>query len=170
MQRDTKNLLVGMAFSWVPYVAVAWGYKWYTDGDSRSFWYALIALIVLRAFFSIIETLGSVLLWRVYGRRTTMQEYLEILRSNKMPGRHYAEEDHADYLTRIQEQSDQPEGIRKVAREIEWALQALERVGFLTGRRVHSAAEDAFNLYSPKSQAPTYDTSVAAKRDALFVE
>jgi len=168
MQRETKTMLVATMFAWIPYAAVAWGYKALTDGDAKSFWYALAALIALRLFFGVIETLGDILLWRMYGKRTTVKEYLDILQNNKMPQREYAESDLDDYLHRIQEEAKYPDPIRKVAREVEWALRALERVGFLTGRRVRSAAIEAYDRYSPKSAAPPYDGSSAAKHDALF--
>ncbi len=44
-------MVITMLFAWVPYVAVAWGYKVLTDGDAKTSWYALGALYAVRLFF-----------------------------------------------------------------------------------------------------------------------
>lgn len=63
---DTRSQIILTLFAWVPYVLVSWGYAKLSDG---SFWSALGVLVAVRLFFGAIETLGSVLAWRLYGKK-----------------------------------------------------------------------------------------------------
>jgi hypothetical protein len=168
---DTKSTIIVMLLAWVPYSAVAWGYMVLTDGTAKTFWYALGTLVAARLFFSIIEGLGGILSWRIYGKRVAVQRSLAILRANNFPKRRYAEEDFQNYLAGIEDDPECPESVKKGANEIQLVLSAFERFGILLGMRMHSAAEAAFDLYSPKSEAPAYGESSETKRgplDSLF--
>jgi hypothetical protein len=169
--RDTKSTIIAMLFAWVPYTAVAWGFMALTDGRAKTFWYALGALLAVRLFFSIIEGLGGILSWRIYGRRFAVQRALAVLGANNFPKRKYAEEDFQTYLDAIKDDPECQESVRKGANEIQLVLSAFERFGILLGMRMHSASEVAFDVYSPKSEAPAYAESGETERgplDALF--
>src|SRR6266436_4341709 len=110
---DTKSTIIVMLLAWVPYSAVAWGYKVLTDGTAKTFWYALGTLVGVRLFFSIIEGLGGILTWRVYGKRVAVQGPLAILRANNFPKRRYKEEDFQDYLAGIADDPECTESVKK---------------------------------------------------------
>jgi len=79
---NTKWALIMSAFAFIPYLLVAWGYTRIADGSVRVFWIALGLLIGARFFFSVIETVGSILAWRLYGRRLAIDRNLAFLRTN----------------------------------------------------------------------------------------
>ena len=101
MKRDTKLLLVSFVFSSVPYLLVTWAYTAFTNGAAKDFWLALAILLGIRLFFSVIETLGGVLAWRVYGKRTSVQATLQVFRDRNFPKRTFREEDFGEYLERL---------------------------------------------------------------------
>ena len=75
------------AFAAIPYGLVTWGYTVFTDGDVQAFWVALGVLLGIRLFFSLIEMLGGVLYWRLYGRRIVLSNALKFLKTNGFPPR-----------------------------------------------------------------------------------
>ena len=75
------------AFAAIPYGLVTWGYTAFTDGDVQAFWVALGVLLGIRLFFSLIEMLGGVLYWRLYGRRIVLSNALKFLKTNGFPPR-----------------------------------------------------------------------------------
>ena len=87
---NVKTHVITFAFAMVPYLLVTWGYTELTNGDTKTFWTALGILLGVRVFFSLIETLGSVLSWRLYGKNFMVQKMLEVLRANKFPMREYS--------------------------------------------------------------------------------
>ena len=147
-------------FAWVPYVLVSWGYSKLTHD---SFWLALGVLLVIRIFFSIIETLGSVLTWRLYGRAKMVEINLSTLRNNNFPKRQYAHDDFGSYLSRIENdyEKNYPEQLKAVARQWDQTLVQSESFGILLGMRMHAAAEEALNIYSPKAEAPIFGDASA---------
>jgi hypothetical protein len=56
-----KSPLAMVTISMIPYLLVAWGYSQMVNGDEKAFWSALYALIAARLFFSILESVGSLL-------------------------------------------------------------------------------------------------------------
>jgi hypothetical protein len=159
---DTKARLIAAGFAWVPYLAVSWGYSALTDGTAKMFWYALGALLAARLFFSIIETLGSVLTWRVYGRRIAINRFLTFLRDNKFPQRKFAHDDIGNYLARIEDNySADTALVKAAASELRRSLATFESMGFLVSMRMYSAIDDALELYSPKEKAPVFGSSAA---------
>ncbi len=84
---DNRNLVLTWGFALVPYALVAWGYKKLTGGDDGDYWIAFGVLIAVRLFFSLIEMLGGILAWRVYGKGLAVTGLHEFLRSNEFPKR-----------------------------------------------------------------------------------
>ncbi len=69
---DSFAYFVVFAFSWLPYLALAWAFMKLTDeGHARDFRLALGVLLALRLFFSTIEAVGGFFLWRLYGRSSS---------------------------------------------------------------------------------------------------
>lgn len=142
-------------FGFVPYFLVSWGYMALVDGGADQFWSAFGVLVAARLFFSFIETLGSVLSWRLYGKKLMVSKFYEFLRMNSFPKRKYAHDDFLNYLARIDD-GPYPASVKTAAKEIYFVLSTFESMGILLGMRIHSATEAALDAYSPKSEAPTF--------------
>lgn len=152
--------MLTFTFSWLPYLAVAWLYMKLGDDTWESFRTALLWLLVARMFFSIIELLGGIAAWRIYGKRALTDIYLEVLRSNHFPPRKYSHDDFLAYLTRVEDEDyggyEISSETRKAATEFRSALTVHESTGLLAGMRHSSAVEAALEIYSPKSKAPDW--------------
>jgi len=163
---ETKAYVIMWLFAWVPYAAVAWGYKVLTEGDAKTFWYALGALVAIRTFFSVIETIGNILAWRLYAKRATVQKTLTMLRAQKFPKRQFASDDFTGHLARVEDDPEYAEAVRRDAHDYKLALYTYEQLGILSGMRMNSAFEAAFDLYSPQSEAPTHQDVFKQHSDA----
>lgn len=158
---ETKPLLILWAFSFVPYVLVSWAFTKWGDGETTSFWLVLGGLLLIRTFFGIIETLGSILSWRLYGQKLVVERNLAILRANGFPKRTYSHDDFLAYLSRIEDDPKTSPDLRARAKEFHFVLEFHENAGILVGMRMHAAAERALETYSPKSEAPVYGARAA---------
>jgi len=92
---------LSLLFSVIPYALVAWGYAWLIDGGAREFWGALGALVAARLFFAVIETLGSILTWRLWGRQQVIDRFLMVLRGNQFPQRKFPDDDFLNYIQSV---------------------------------------------------------------------
>lgn len=157
---DTRSRIIMSLFSFVPYLLVSWAYMALVDGGASQIWTAFGVLVAVRLFFSVIETLGSVLSWRLYGKQVMVNKFLQLLRVNNFPKRHYAHDDLLNYLARI-EDGPYPTSLKASAKEIELLLSTFESMGILLGMRMYSASEAALDAYSPKSEAPIFGANAA---------
>jgi hypothetical protein len=157
---DTRSRIIISLFAFVPYLLVSWGYMALVDGGASQFWSAFGVLVAARLFFSVIETLGSVLSWRLYGKKLMVNKFHEFLRANNFPKRTYAHDDFLNYLARI-EDGPFPPSVKASAKEIYFLLSTFESMGILLGMRMHSATEAALDAYSPKSEAPVFGPHAA---------
>lgn len=148
---NVKPQLIAFGFSLVPYLLVSWGYTELTDGDTKTFWIALGTLFGFRLFFSIIETFGGILTWRLYGKKFMVERALEVFRSNKFPMREYRHDELGNYLARIEDNDEVSPSVKRAAKDIETMLTIFENQGILVSARMYSATEIALDLYSPKS-------------------
>ena len=156
---DTRSQLIMMMFALIPYAGVSWAYVALTNGSAKDFWIAFGILLAVRLFFSIIETLGSVLSWNVYGKKTLVERYVAYFRSKNFPPRKYADDDFLNYLARLDGDAQVAASVRASAKELEGGLVACEGIGILVGMRMHAAAEAALDVYSPRSAAPVFGES-----------
>jgi hypothetical protein len=137
----------------VPYLLVSWGYTELTNGDPKTFWTALGVLFGARIFFGIIETLGSILSWRLYGKKFMVRQMFEILQANKFPKRFYSHDDILNYLARIEDSEEMSPSMKSAAKQLEFLLATFENLGILAGARMYAATEAALETYSPRSAA-----------------
>lgn len=158
---DTRSRIIMSLFAFVPYLLVSWAYMAVVNGDSGDFWKALGLLVAVRFFFSVIETLGTVISWRLYGKRFMVNKFVELLRANNFPKRKYAHDDFLNYLARIEDDPSCPATVKASAKEIYFLLSTFESMGILLGMRMHSASDAALDVYSPKAEAPIYGASAA---------
>lgn len=154
---DTRSQIIMALSAWMPYVLLSWGYAVVSDG---SFWFSLGVILAVRLFFSVIDTFGSVLSWRLYGKKKAIERNLNMLRANNFPKRKYAHDDFLNYLSRIEDNSTFPEQLKVAAKQWEQALAFFESSGIILGMRMHAAADEALNIYSPKHEAPIFGASI----------
>ena len=153
--KDARANIIIALFSFVPYLLVSWAYMALAEGESKQFWGAFGVLIVARFFFSVIETLGSIFSWRLYGKKLMVNKFLGMLSANNYPKREYQHDDFLGYLARV-EDGPYADSVKTSAKEIYFLLSTFESMGILLGMRMHAASEVALEAYSPKAKAPIW--------------
>lgn len=149
--KNMPSAITIFQFSFVPYVLISWGYTEFTHGNLEVFWSVLGILLLVRLF----ETFGSVLSWRLYGKKIIVNEYLELLRADNFPKRECMHDDLSNYLLRIENPySEYPTALKADAKKLMRALEVTRIFGIFAYMRVNSAAETALDIYSPRSEAP----------------
>jgi hypothetical protein len=156
MNDKAKSLLVVVALSLVPYLVVSWGYTHLVDGGARAFGQALWVLVIGRIFFAAVETLGSTVAWRLYGKLPVVSKYLTLLQTHKFPERIFAHDDLSSYLDRIEQGEEFSDALRNSASDMRKALDISENAGLLISKRTWAAAEEALEIYSPRAKAPVF--------------
>ena len=138
---------ITLVFAWIPYVLLSWGYAQIMDGD---FWKVLGVLIAVRLFFSVVETIGSIFSWRLYGKKKIVELNLNFLRSNNFPNRVLEHDDFLSYLIGIENNEEYSLQLKILATNWKNLLLFFENTGILMGVRMNAAADEALDLYSPK--------------------
>jgi hypothetical protein len=136
-----------LALSLIPYAAVSWAYAAFVDGGWPDFWKCFGLLSVVRVFFSVIEGMGGILVWRIYGRRVAVAHWLKYFRENKFPPKEYASDDFGNYRARLMSVYKRPVDVPFLASEIDSWLASCEQRGILLGMRMNAAVEEAFRRY-----------------------
>jgi hypothetical protein len=158
MSDEIKANLIVSCISAAPYAAVAWGYSYFTKGDASDFWQVLGILILVRAFFGVIEFFGSILTWRLYLKDKVVQHFVGLFKANNMPPKHFYDDDFGNYRARLMKVR-QPDPAR-FCQEMEDLLLQSERRGIVYGMRIDAAAETAFEKYQatqPKAEKSRFD-------------
>jgi hypothetical protein len=140
-----KPTYITLAFAWIPYVLLSWGYAQIMNGN---FWNVLGILIAARLFFSAIETTGSIFSWHLYEKKKIVQLNLNILKFNKFPRSEFVHDDFLNYLARIEINDDASMQLKAVAKNWEQSLAFFEHTGILIGVQMHAAADEALKIYS----------------------
>ena len=104
-------------------------------------------------FFSLIEMLGGVLYWRLYGRKIALSNALKFLKTNGFPPREYAHDTLLAYLARIQDGHEYSPPLRAAAAEAERLLTFIEQLGIVMGARTWEVWCAALDAHAPRSQA-----------------
>ena len=138
---------ITLVFAWIPYVLLSLGYAQIMDGD---FWKVLGVLIAVRLFFSVVETIGSIFSWRLYGKKKIVELNLNFLRSNNFPNRVLEHDDFLSYLVGIENNEEYSLQLKILATNWKNFLLFFENTGILMGVRMNAAADEALDLYSPK--------------------
>lgn len=134
-------------FSVAPYVLIAWGVQELTE-DSMTGWAVMGVMFLVRLF----EMLGSLLSWRLHGKKVMVDYYLELFQANNFPKRELMSDDLSGYLARIESPySEYPATLKAKVKEMMDALDVNRIFGIPTYMRVQSAAEAALDIYSPRS-------------------
>jgi hypothetical protein len=151
---DARSYIILAIFTLVPYTLVSSAYMALSDGGAKEFWGAFGVLIAIRTFFSLIETLGGVLSWHLYGKKLTVEKFLQFLRTNNFPEREYEHDSFLNYLARIDDGAEYPSSVKAAAKQMHLLLETYESIGILLGARMNAASEVALDIYSPRSRAP----------------
>lgn len=152
MHRDFKTKLIGNLIASAPYLLVIWAVAALVP--AVSFWEALVLLVGARFMIGLVETLGLILSWQVYGREKAVMDFVAVLHHNKFPGRYDKGDDFLNYLARIESDDTLDPHVRHSAREMGSLLGMYESVGALQGARMHNVSELALEAYSPRANAP----------------
>ena len=153
----TKMQIISSMFAFVPYVLVTWGYTVFTGGGMNDFWKTLGFIFAVRAFFGMIETIGGILAWRIYGKKKMVHKFVKFLRNNNFPMREYAHDDLGNYLARLDDEEKYNQAIRHRANEVSRSRELAESMGIFPSMRYESAWDAALEIYSPKERAPHLD-------------
>ncbi len=145
-----KSAVILSVCVWAPYLLVSWLYAKLSDGD---FWDALLFLLAARLFFGVIETIGGFIAWHLHGKQKMIGFNLNLLIGNQFPKRTYEHDDASSYLYRISEDDSYSQQTRMAAKQWEHMLTFYEISGVILGMRMHSAADAALDIYSPKNEA-----------------
>ena len=141
MHRDFKTQFVGNQIASAPYLLIVAVVVVLVP--SLSFWKALVLLIGIRFMIGLVETLGLVLSWGIYGREKAVIDFVALLHHNKFPGRYCKSDDFLNYLARIEDDETLEPEVRHSAREMGSLLGMYESVGMLQGARMHNVSERA---------------------------
>ncbi len=77
---------------------------------------------------------------------------LNLFKTNGYPQRKYEHDNLLNYLSRIQDDPENPSRLRESAIQVEQTLVVMEEIGILAGARVHSAYEAALDIYAPRDR------------------
>lgn len=141
------------AVSLTPYLLVAWAFTALGDGEWATFWGVLLALIVVRALFGLLDMLCGILQWRLWGRTHLVSQALNWFKTHQFPQRQFADDDLGNYLARIADDPGHPIALTSAAKELEGLFGIFEGLGILAGARFRLAYQDAFEQYAPRSRA-----------------
>ena len=149
MKRPELISLITASIAFIPYLLLAWAAsKLLSD---TGFWQALGWLLGLRLFFGVVEMIGGILAWRVYGRRVSSAIFAQALREGKFPQRYDIYADADEYFDQVVADQAQPVDMRVTAGTFIGSIKAYRSVGLLTGLRIGSAWESALEIHSPKA-------------------
>jgi hypothetical protein len=162
---NSKSAIIVLAFATIPYLLVAWGYTALVGGGTIVFWIGLGLLLGARLFFALIEMVGSILAWRLHGRRIMVENFLRFLRTKNFPRRYYDHDGFTNYLDRVENDDALSPSLRRDAKEWYKLLGIFEDLGIFVGARMHSATEIALETYSPRANAPRFVLNPPSGRD-----
>jgi hypothetical protein len=155
--RALENV-ASVSFSIVaPYFVAAWVIT--KVATNLSFGVTLAGVFGARLSFTILDSIGRMLQWRLGGRTSAVNYWLRFLQHNEFPiQRRYRRDGIGNYLWRIQDDSSMNPKLRLSAKEMATRLAAFEEVGMFTGMRGRSAAEAALEIHAPSAAAPEFDS------------
>jgi len=149
MDQHVRAALIGGSIATVPYCLLAYAFSRLLN--DTSFWEALGWLVAVRCFFSIVELIGSILAWRLHGRKVAVTAFTSALRAVNMPPRYDTYGDIDEYLNDVIADQSQPTDLRIAAGGILGSLQATRQRGMVVTVRMQNAWDLALEAYSPKA-------------------
>lgn len=131
----------------LPYAAVALLFVWATEGDASTFWYGFGALIVTRAFLTIIESIGYLFYWSNYQRIRSVESLYTFFNDGGFPRLDSYPFDVEEFLLDIVTGDEFPVRARLKAKEAHLTLKLVGETGFFSGVRIKSAMQEAYVRY-----------------------
>jgi hypothetical protein len=157
---ETKAALLGFAFAMVPYIAVAWGYCYFTDGGPPTFWRAIGVLLAVRLFFEVIEAIGRFLAWQLFVRQRMVAYVLSVFKKSEFPPKQYHDDDFGNYSARLLGNRPSAPDYMQHVQDLQALLLINEKRGIFDGLRMHSVVDTAFEKYMatmPKAAKSRFD-------------
>jgi hypothetical protein len=127
---------------------LAWAFTAITNGNSSTFWTAFVTLIGIRLFFTVVDSLFSVLSFTFYRKKFVVQQLVNDFRRFEFPKREDLNEDWLAYLKRLQETESLPFTVRRTAAFLEGQCELADKSGFVMGRQSEAVMEAAVNAWS----------------------
>lgn len=140
---------------------LAWAFTAFTNGNSSTFWTTFFVLIGIRLFFALVDSIFSVLSFKLYRKKFVVQQLVNDFRRFEFPKREDLNEDWLMYLKRLQATESLPFTVRRTAAFLEGQFDLADKSGFLMGRQSEAAMEAAVNAWST-----TRELAIASQREA----
>ena len=151
---SSQERTIRFMFVFVVYLCVSGAVALLFDGNWLTFWTAFGVLLAIRLFFSVIETLGGVVSWRLHGKQRMTEKILGILQTTQFPPREFPHDDISAYLGKIGSGLEVTPSVKKTAAELQFMLDHVRSTGgMLAKARTYSAVNRALDIYSPSSAA-----------------
>lgn len=151
---------VVLIVSAIAYSGIAGAFTFLTDGDRKFFFIVIGCLIALRLFYEVLEVAVGIAVWRLYGRRVAVENYVKAMRDARMPRRYYSTDDVGNYLARIQNGYSYeagkvtPEALN-TAKEFDRVMGSVrEQSGMIAEARTWDAIKRAYESYTTDDSPP----------------
>src|ERR1043166_3241783 len=132
---DGWYVLLGFLSPLLQNVILAWAFTAFTNGNSTTFWIAFVALLGIRLFFSLVDTIFNALSFSLYRKKFVVRKIVDDFRRFEFPRRENLNEDWLMYLKRLQESETVPFAVRRAAAFIEGQMEVADKTGFVVGRQ-----------------------------------
>lgn len=163
-KEQMKAGLITTMVSSLFYGGIAWVITRFIDGGRKEFFWTLGILVTIRATYGFLEFIIGIIVWRIYGRRRMVRNFITIMREARLPKRVYCTDDIVNYLIRIirPQRYDYRAGevtpeIQKVAAELNGLLDTVrDQHGMMAEMRTWDAMKRAMEIHSPSEDSPQF--------------
>lgn len=169
---DSRGYILNWLCSLIPYTIATWVLT-KLIGENANFWMLFGIMLLVRLGFTIMETLGGTLAWRLFNKKAMVTKIVNFLHSRSFPPRRYAFDDFETYLFRLDKFGSYPPKLNTFgqfipdetpiyypqeliseARHFEEQLIDASALGFLVESRTNLACNLALDIYAPRALAP----------------
>lgn len=161
-KQQMKTGLVTTLVSSVFYGGIAWGVTKLIDGGRKEFFWTLGILVAIRWAYAFLEFVVGVIVWRIYGRRNMVTNFVTIMRDGNLPRRVYCNDHITNYFSRIIEPGISDYKAREITPDIQKIASDMYNVlntvrdehGMMAEMRTCDAMERALAIHSPEENSP----------------
>ena len=142
-----SDYLKAWLISWIPDLALSWGYMKLTDGQTSTFWWCLLVLLVLQVFLMIKTLIGGSLIFHLFVKERASSAIALDMQKTEFPMPEAGEDGEA-FLFRIVEDETLPTNVRLRANGTLGALEAARHNGVFAGLRTSAILNLAAKKFS----------------------
>lgn len=150
---ETQSKLWFSGVAYIPYVVLAYGFNWLTNGSNSDLGTTLAVLLGGRLLYALIDGITAEIAWRVDGKKRAIEAFLKLMRETDMPKRDNAKDSLADYLNYLDSDYEKDPVIRSAARQISTIIEQSHYEGLRGGIRIENAAQLAYERYQDELPA-----------------